>query len=129
VNEPTLEDFEAVCIKFLISRGYSIEIAGSPETPHALCVRLHISGSKFYRRMQRAGRPKSSNEDRGPSGRLNMITSNAKLDRYLRAEVTRSLNGKVDDPREQAARLAKQMRVFRGRLGKMRELLSSFRGN
>jgi len=72
-------------IKRLETRGYIVELRGPWETVKHVCTRLHISQSKFRRRMKRRPRPHPSDIDVGESGRIILIRSNPQLDRFLLA--------------------------------------------
>jgi hypothetical protein len=78
------EEIDLFCIRRLESRGYLIESAGPWETRSQICHRLCISESKFDRRIERFPRPKVSEIEIGPAGRLIRLRSNPPLDRFLK---------------------------------------------
>lgn len=74
---------DRLLIQRLESRGYIVEMRGPWETVRHVCERLHISQSKFRRRMKRRPRPHPSDIDVGESGRIILIRSNVALDNFL----------------------------------------------
>ena len=69
-------------IERLRTQGYVVELSGPWETVGHICKRLHISPSKFRRRMKRR-HPNPSDVETGATGRLISLRSNLQLDRFL----------------------------------------------
>lgn len=86
-------------IQRLRNRGYVVELRGPWETVKVICKRLHISTSKFRRRMKRR-HPSPLDVDQGPSGRISAIRSNILLDKFLVGA-----NGEIKVPKRAKASL------------------------
>jgi hypothetical protein len=79
----TQEEINHWCVGRLEAFDYVVEKRGAWEHLGHLLKRLHISASKFRRRMKRYPRETTSFMELGPSGRTIRIRSSKDLDRFL----------------------------------------------